>query len=135
MRLSAQQTNRLNSELTDFRNKHGTLSQESEAYKQRIQKLLAENNSLGDEVRNAQENLRLSTGQIDRLTAEFKNMQTQNEEMKRRIAELEGHLKKVSGESENKVNILTQECERLNALVEKRNAEIRALGGEVQEAQ
>lgn len=30
---------------------------------------------------------------------------------------------------------MTQECERLNALVEKRNSEIRALGGEVQEAQ
>ena len=79
VRLSAQQTNRLNGELSDFRNKHGTLSQESEAYKQRIQKLLAENNSLGDEVRTAQENLRLSTGQIGRLTAEFKNNQIQNE--------------------------------------------------------
>ena len=31
--------------------------------------------------------------------------------------------------------MLAQECERLNALVEKRNNEIRALGGEVQEAQ
>ena len=31
--------------------------------------------------------------------------------------------------------ILSQECERLNALVEKRNGEIRALGGEVQEHQ
>jgi chromosome segregation ATPase len=33
------------------------------------------------------------------------------------------------------VTVLTQECERLNSLVEKRNAEIRALGGEVQEHQ
>ena len=79
VRLSAQQTNRLNSELSDFRNKHGALSQESETYKQRIQKLLAENSALDGEVRTAQENLRLSTGQIGRLTAEFKNMQTQNE--------------------------------------------------------
>lgn len=31
--------------------------------------------------------------------------------------------------------MLTQECERLNALVEKRNSEIRALGGEIQEHQ
>lgn len=41
----------------------------------------------------------------------------------------------MKAEFENKVNILTGECERLNALVEKRNSEIRALGGEVQEAQ
>lgn len=33
------------------------------------------------------------------------------------------------------MTVLTQECERLNSLVEKRNAEIRALGGEVQEHQ
>lgn len=33
------------------------------------------------------------------------------------------------------MKILTQECERLNAMVEKKNSEIRALGGEVQEAQ
>jgi CRISPR-associated protein Cas8b1/Cst1 subtype I-B len=55
--------------------------------------------------------------------------------MKKRIADLEGHLKRTSGESENKINILTQECERLNALVEKRTSEVRALGGEIQEAQ
>jgi hypothetical protein len=41
----------------------------------------------------------------------------------------------MNAENENKIKILTQECERLNALVEKRNSEIRALGGEVQEAQ
>lgn len=33
------------------------------------------------------------------------------------------------------MTILTQECERLNSLVEKKNSEIRALGGEVQEHQ
>ncbi len=47
-------------------------NQESETYKQRIQKLLSENTNLGDEVRNAQENLRLSAGQIGKLTNEFK---------------------------------------------------------------
>jgi uncharacterized coiled-coil DUF342 family protein len=31
--------------------------------------------------------------------------------------------------------MFTEEIDRLNALVEKRNSEIRALGGEVQEAQ
>jgi hypothetical protein len=46
--------------------------------------------------------------------------------------EYENAFKRLGAESENKTKILTQECERLNALVEKRNSEIRALGGEVQ---
>jgi hypothetical protein len=41
----------------------------------------------------------------------------------------------LKSEGDGKVTVLTQECERLNALVEKRNGEIRALGGEVQEHQ
>ena len=41
----------------------------------------------------------------------------------------------MKAEFENKVNILTGECERLNALVEKRNREIKDLGGVVQGAQ
>jgi chromosome segregation ATPase len=135
LRLSAQQTNKLTTELTEFRSRLGTTTQESEAYKQRIQKLLAENTSLGEEVRDAQENLRLSTGQIGRLTQEFKSMQSQNEEYKRTLGDLDGRFKKVTSESESKIALLKQECERLNGLVEKRNAEIRALGGEVQEAQ
>lgn len=134
IRLSAQQTNRLTGELNDVKNRLGSTSQESENYKQRIQKLLAENSSLGEEVRTAQENIRLSTGQISRLTAEYKGMQTQNEEGKKRIADMELHIKKITGDYENKINILKQECERLNGLVEKKNNEIRALGGEVQEA-
>lgn len=125
----------MNAELNEVRGRLGATSQESEAYKQRIQKLLSENTGLNEEMRSVQENLRLSTGQIGRLTAEFKSMQTQNEEFKKRISDLETANKRLSGESENKVKALIQECERLNALVEKRNNEIRALGGEVQDAQ
>jgi chromosome segregation ATPase len=125
----------MNAELNEVRGRLGAMSQESEAYKQRIQKLLSENTGLNEEMRSVQENLRLSTGQIGRLTAEFKSMQTQNEEFKKRVSDLETANKRLSGESENKVKALIQECERLNALVEKRNNEIRALGGEVQDAQ
>lgn len=60
-------------------------------------------------------------------------MVAQNEDFKKRIQDLENHLKKVVSESENKVKILTQECERLNSITEKKNSEIRALGGSVQE--
>jgi chromosome segregation ATPase len=57
------------------------------------------------------------------------------EESKKRSSDLELAIKKLNSESENKVRMLVQECERLNSVVEKKNAEIRNLGGEVQEYQ
>jgi uncharacterized coiled-coil DUF342 family protein len=48
LRLSSAQAQRLGSELNDFKNKLGNTAQESETYKQRIQKLLGENSSLGE---------------------------------------------------------------------------------------
>jgi chromosome segregation ATPase len=135
LRLSSAQLSKIGAEMNDLKSRLGATAQESETYKLRIQKLIAENSSLNEESRNAQENLRLSTGQIGRLTAEYKAMVAQTEDFKRRIGELEAQNKRLSAEGENKVAILSQECERLNALVEKRNGEIRALGGEVQEHQ
>jgi len=55
--------------------------------------------------------------------------------MKKRLIDYDIAFKRLNAEGENKVKLLTQECERLNILVEKRSNEIRALGGEVQEAQ
>ena len=60
LRLSADQISKLNSELNDYKNRVSVNNQESETYKSKIQKLMAENSSMGDEVRTAQENLRLS---------------------------------------------------------------------------
>ena len=54
LRLSSAQAQRLGAELNDFKSRLGNTTQESEAYKQRIQKLLGENSSLGEEVRSAQ---------------------------------------------------------------------------------
>ena len=45
--------------------------QENTNLKGKIQKLLSENTSLGDEVRNAQENLRLSSAQQSKFNAEL----------------------------------------------------------------
>jgi regulator of replication initiation timing len=45
--------------------------QESNNLKMKIQKLLSENASLGDEARNAQENLRLSSATMAKLKAEL----------------------------------------------------------------
>ena len=135
IRLSAAQASKLTNELNEYRSRFGQSTQELDTYKQRIQKLLGENAALGDEVRSAQENLRLSAGTLKKLQGEFKTVCGELDETKKKLAETENAWKRLKAESDNKVQILTQECERLNALVEKRNSEIRALGGEVQEAQ
>ena len=45
--------------------------QESELLKKKIQKLLQENSGLGEEVRNAQENIRLSNAQQSKAFQEL----------------------------------------------------------------
>lgn len=59
----------------------------------------------------------------------------ENDELKKRVTELEGNLKRFGSESNVKLQTLSQECERMNLVIEKKNSEIRALGGEVQEHQ
>jgi chromosome segregation ATPase len=54
MRLSAVTQSKLKAELDQYRNQLTQNNQESETYKQKIQKLLSENTALGDEVRGAQ---------------------------------------------------------------------------------
>ncbi len=68
LRLSSQTQARLNAELNQYKQQIESNNKESETYKIKIQKLMAENTSLGDEVRGVQENLRLSAGTIGKLT-------------------------------------------------------------------
>ena len=44
----------------------------SETYKKRIQKLMGESGALSEELQSAQENLRLSAGQVSKLNNELK---------------------------------------------------------------
>ena len=44
-------------------------------------------------------------------------MATQNEDFKKKVQELENQLRKTNGEANNKIDILKQECERLNSLI------------------
>jgi uncharacterized coiled-coil DUF342 family protein len=111
----------LKAELDQFKNQIAQNNQESETYKQKIQKLLSENNQLGDEVRNAQENLRLSASQIGKLTNEFKAVCNENEDLKRRLQEVGGDASRKIAEYENKIAMLGQELERLNGVIERKN--------------
>jgi uncharacterized coiled-coil DUF342 family protein len=117
LRLSAATQAKLKAELDQYRNQITQNNQESETYKQKIQKLLSENNALGDEVRGAQENLRLSASQIGKLTNELKITCNENEELKRRLNELGGDANKKIAEYENKIAMLSQELERLNNVI------------------
>lgn len=85
LRLSAAQASKLGNELNEFRNRFGAVSQESQTYKQRIQKLLSENTNLGEEMRVAQQNLRLSASQIGKLQNEFKKVCDECDELKKRL--------------------------------------------------
>lgn len=51
LRLSSATQNKLARELSEYRERISVNNSESETYKQRIQKLMSENNDLGQEVR------------------------------------------------------------------------------------
>jgi uncharacterized coiled-coil DUF342 family protein len=88
LRLSANTIAKLNNEVNDYKGRLTQNNQESETYRLKIQKLMQENTSLGDEMRNAQENLRLSAGTIAKLNNELKVTCNELEDSKRKIAEL-----------------------------------------------
>ena len=85
LRLSANQISKLNSELNDYKNRVSVNNQESETYKLKMQKLMAENSSMGDEVRTAQENLRLSANTLAKVNNELKITCNELEDAKRKI--------------------------------------------------
>jgi uncharacterized protein YoxC len=62
---------------------------------------------MGDEMRGAQENLRLSANQIGKLTNEMKILCSENEELQRRLKEL-GDVNRKVAEFENRVALLSQ---------------------------
>ena len=76
---------KLNAELNEYKNRIAANNSENDTYKLRIQKLISENTNLNEEVRTAQENLRLSAGQMGKLQNEFKLVCAENEELKRRL--------------------------------------------------
>ena len=69
-------------ELADFRDKVTMNDEENEVLKRKIQKLLQENTGLADEVRDAQENVRLSNAQQSKAfqeLQEYKRIIEQND--------------------------------------------------------
>ena len=94
--------------------------------------MVSQNSSLNDEVRNAQENLRLSAGQMSKLQGEFKTVCGENDDLKKKLTDYQVTFRKYNGDNEKKITSLVEQCVNLKASIEKKNNEIRALGGQVQ---
>jgi len=76
--------------------------------------------------------LRLSANQVGKLTNELKITCNENEELKRRLQEMGDMGRKVS-EYENRIAMLSQEIERLNAVIEGKNRDIGGLQNRLNE--
>ena len=129
--MSANQINKLNNELNDYRGRFEASNEETETYRRKIQKLTSENTNLGDEIRGAQENLRLSANQIAKLNNELKITCGENEELQRRLQQL-GEVNKKVAEYENRIALLSQEIERLNNVIDQKNNELGHMNNQLQ---
>lgn len=93
LRLSANTISKLNGELSQYKERMSSNDNESAVLKTKIQKLLQENSGLGEEVRNAQENIRLSNAQQSKAFQELQEHKSRLDEINR---ENEAIKKKVS---------------------------------------
>lgn len=120
LRLSTAAQSKLNHELQHYKDQIEANNRDSETYRQKMRNLMSENSNLNEEVRGAQENLRLSAGTISKLNNELKITCNENEELKRRLQEITTTSRKTP-ELEAKVALLSQEIERLNSILDKKN--------------
>jgi len=71
LRLSANQNQKIMQELSEYKARIAANDQENNMLKQKMNNLIKDNQNLDEEVRNAQENLRLSANQMKKLTTEL----------------------------------------------------------------
>lgn len=72
-------------------------------------------------MREGQEKLRLSANETIKLKNELNDFRMSSDDMQRKLVQLSDANKKIS-EYENKIAIFSQEIERLNSVVEKKNS-------------
>jgi uncharacterized coiled-coil DUF342 family protein len=112
LRLSAATQSKLQKELNEMKSRILENNTDSDTYRIKIQKLVSENTALNDEMRGVQENLRLSSGTISKLTNELKLTCNENEELKKKIEEIYRYKTKCQ-EYEEKIILLSAEIQRL----------------------
>lgn len=64
--------------MAEYKNQIMRNNEETETYRQKIKNLTSENVNLGDEVRTAQDNLRLSANQMSKLKNELRGVCAEN---------------------------------------------------------
>jgi prophage DNA circulation protein len=115
LRLSSAQQAKMGKEINEYKIQIEANNRDSETFRMKIQKLMNENTALNDEVRNAQDNLRLSANQMAKLTNELKITCNENEELHRRLNEAMAEIKHCH-ELEEKVILLSAEVQRLRSV-------------------
>lgn len=94
-----------------------------------MQKILAENSALGEEVRTAQQNLRLSANTVAKLNNELKITCNENEELKRRIDEMVKVIDNKTKENRFLVES-SHEAENLTIQIKTLSERVRKITGE-----
>ena len=166
LRLSTGQNQKIMKELNEYRDRLSSNEQESEVLKRKIQKLLQENAGLGDEVRNAQENIRLSNVQQSKALQELneykgriEQIESENDMIKRKMQNViqenqhlgdevrnaqenlrlsANQISKLNTELadyRNRVEVNTEESETYKKRIQKLSMENTSLGDEVRNAQ
>ena len=79
VRMSSAQQAKMRDQLNEYKNKFQLSTEESETYKKHVQKLLKQAEDLNEEVRGAQEAMRLSAGQMSKLQNEYKLVCKENQ--------------------------------------------------------
>lgn len=77
LRLSANQNAKMLQEINEYKMRIEQNTQENNVLKQKMQKIIGENSSLSEEVRTAQESLRLSSATQAKLNAELNQYREQ----------------------------------------------------------
>ena len=77
----------------------------------------------------------MSAGTLNKLQGEFKTVCDELDATRKKLNETEAAWKKLRSETDGKIEMMSNEIQRLNGIIEKKNNEIRSLGGEVQDAQ
>ena len=166
LRLSTGQNQKIMKELNEYRDRLSSNEQESEVLKRKIQKLLQENAGLGDEVRNAQENIRLSNVQQSKALQELneykgriEQIESENDMIKRKMQNViqenqhlgdevrnaqenlrlsANQINKLTGEINdyrNQITVSNEESETYRKKIQKLTSENTNLGDEVRNAQ
>ena len=99
VRMSNAQHSKAFNELQEYKSRIEQIDTENDGIRRKMQGLILENQQLGDEVRNAQENLRLSANTIAKLNAELGDYKIKMESNNQESETYRKHIQKLKSEN------------------------------------